>query len=90
MKTQTKIELYTSGTRVVAKIVAPPGHSSRPPYVTAKAAANQYASHSSWDWWEATVNMPWRNSITRYDRLDSYRIRLQRRIEKLLKAKGLK
>lgn len=93
------IKLYVNAadpSDVIAAVKANVAHSGGwKTCLRAKTAAEAYASQSSYHWWKATVNAPWRGMVVngapiRYEKLNDYNNRLARRVLKLLKAKGMK
>ena len=83
---KVSIRFFTSDGKIAVKIGAP----CHKTYLTAKKAAENYALHSSMLWWDRTVDQIWRTLPTRYDRLDDYQDRLERRMYKWFLSKGMK
>lgn len=79
----------------IVRVKGPKGCSAST-YVSAKPAAADYARFSTYDWWNKTVNKPWRSAVDasgapiRYQRMNEYDERVFRRVLKILKSKGLK
>lgn len=91
------IKVYVNSndpTDKVGSVKAPSGRTTYTP--NAKTIASEYAIHSSYMWWEQTVNAPWRSAVdasgapVRYNRLTRYQERLERRVCKLMKKAGLR